>query len=240
MRRIDSALTATLQAASSVAIIAHVNPDGDTIGSCLALQQGLLQLGKTAQVFCADKVPDSLMMLTGADQVRVKPAEGEAFDAAMAVDVSDAYRMGSCADILHAAPVTLMIDHHGTNPGDWAQLAEVDGNAPACALLVYQLLLDLGVTLTADMAGCLYTAIATDTGNYAYKGTNVECFQVTAALLETGFDMESLNRRLFRVRAIPQSRLMCRALENLTLHAGSSVAAIRLTLQDFGDCGALP
>lgn len=67
MRRIDAGLTQALLAAGRVAIIGHVNPDGDTIGSCLALQQGLAQLGKRAAVFCQDKVPDVLMCLQGAE-----------------------------------------------------------------------------------------------------------------------------------------------------------------------------
>lgn len=240
MRRINPALTQALKDAEAVALIGHVSPDGDTIGSCLALSMGLTQLGKRTAVFCADKVPDNLMMLSGAAGVRVRPDSGTHFDTAISVDVSTSQRLGSCMEIMEVTPVRLIIDHHHTNPCDWGQLSEVDGDAPACALLVYQLLLDLGVTVTADMAACLYTAIATDTGNYSYKSTSAEAFAVTAALLETGFDMEALNRRLFRTRPLAQSRLTCRALERMTLHAGGRIACIALTLQDFGDCAALP
>jgi len=241
-RTINKELTAALLAADDIALCSHVNPDGDTVGSVLAIRLGLLSLGKRVRVFCQDKIPDNLMFLEGASSFE-KPedlAADDHFSAVMAVDVSDSRRMGRCSVLLGRAFRHLLLDHHGTNPQDFAEICDVDGNAPACALLAYALLRDLGVKITVPIAECLYTGLSTDTGNFSFKSTSAEAFAVQAELMKTGFDMSELNRRLFRERAPEQLLLIRTALQSLELRCGGELAVMKLTLRDFGDCGALP
>lgn len=200
MRRIDPAIVNAFRRAESIALISHISPDGDTIGSALALRLALLAMGKSVRVFCQDKVPDNLMMLPGAscykNESTVTP--GDRYDLCCSVDVSTASRLGRVSTVMEQAAQRAIIDHHGTNPRDWAPISEVDGDAPACAILIYALIRELGVALTGDMAGCLYTAIVTDTGNFSYSGITPETFLIQAELMQTGFDLTELNRRLFR------------------------------------------
>ena len=239
-KRTSDELVRALLKARTVAICSHVSPDGDTIGSALALRLGLLQLGKRVRCFCQDKVPDLVMMLPGADTVEhaedLRPEDR--FDAVITVDVSDDDRMGDMRPLLERGDVTLLVDHHGTDPG-FCEIDVIDGDAPACCLLIYELLRRLGVTVGQDIAACLYAGIATDTGNFSFAYTTPEAFRVTAALMETGFPMSDMNRRLFRQRDPAQLLLIRAALETLTFERGGRLAWMQLRRADFEACGAL-
>lgn len=226
-------------AADSIALVSHVSPDGDTIGSALAVKLGLERLGKRVAVFCQDKVPDNIAFLKGAGEYR-EPGEADGrYDLLMCVDVADELRMGSCAALLQRCDHTAQIDHHGTNP-DYAELNCVDAGAPATALVARELLACLGVALDTEMAACLYVALSTDTGNFAFSSTNAEAFRVAAELLDAGLPLGEINRRLFRQRETPQVRLLQRALSSLTFYHGGEITSMVLTKQDFIDCDALP
>ena len=238
MRPLEKIIDA-IAAARSIALVSHVNPDGDTIGSALALKLGLDKLGKATALFCQDKVPDNLAFLRGVDECRApEDAAGERFDLLICVDVADVDRMGRCAALVERCAHTAQVDHHGTNP-NYAEDNCVDAEAPATALVVHELLERLGVTVDRDIAACLYVAISTDTGNYAYNSTSAEAFRVTAELLEAGLPLSEINRRLYRQRELPQVRLLQKSLRSLTFHCGGAITSMALTRQDFEACGAL-
>ena len=239
MRPLDDIIEA-VRAAQSIALVSHVNPDGDTVGSTLALKLGLEKLGKTVVPFCRDKVPDNLMFLAGADAYRRPEDMPDArFDLLLCADVSDDLRMGTCAALVERCGRTAQIDHHGTNP-NYCELNCVDGGGPATGLIAHELLERLGVAIDEDIAACLYVAISTDTGNYAYRSTSAEAFRVTAELLDAGLPLSEINRRLYRQREVPQVLLMRRGLGSLTFYHGGEITSMVLSNQDFAECGALP
>lgn len=238
MRPLEKIVDA-IHEADAIALVSHLNPDGDTMGSALALKNGLDKLGKRTAVFCQDKVPDNISFLKGADEYRYpEDASGERFDLLICVDVADLDRLGTCASLMERCAHTAQIDHHGTNP-NYAECNCVDREGPATALVIRELLARLGVELDADIAACLYVAISTDTGNFAFASTTPEAFRVTAELLEAGLPLSEINRRLYRQREMPQVLLMQRALSSLTFHHGGAITSMMLTRQDFADCGAL-
>lgn len=230
-------LAQLIREANTIALCGHVNPDGDTIGSCLALKLGLERLGKQVSIFCQDKVPGSLHMLPGVECIRQQ--SDDCFDLLICVDVSDRGRMGDCESLLHQARRTAQIDHHGTNPC-YAQVNSVDADAPATALLIKQQLDVLGVAPDRDIAMCLYAAIATDTGNFAFQSTNAEAFAVMSQLMDCGLPLDEMNRVLFRQREKPHVRLLARALSSMAFHTGDCITTMMLTQQDFQQCEALP
>lgn len=225
--------------ARSIALICHVSPDGDTIGSALALRQGLEQMGRHVAVFCQDKVPEYLMFLQGAETIRLPQEAGdERFDLLLCVDISDESRMGACASLRQRAEHTAQIDHHDTNEG-FCEENCVDGAAPACALLAYELLQRLHCSITQEIAVCLAVALSTDTGHLVYNSTTPEAFRVMGELVETGAPIAKIYRRLYRERPPRQVALLARALNSLAFHHGGQITSIRLTQQDFEECGAL-
>ena len=224
--------------ADTVAVCSHISPDGDTLGCAAAMRLALLKLGKKPSLFCDGKVPDQLDFLPGIGEMREPAGDEGPFDLLLAVDVSDVKRMGTCLALRNCSARTALIDHHPTNPffmeANW-----VDGEAPAACVMIFRLLGLLGVVPDRDIAVCLYTGISTDTGNFAFDATNAECFGIMRDLMDTGLPLAKLNRILFRDRAMPQVKLIGKALASLTYYEGGRIAVMKLTKRDFDECGAL-
>ena len=230
-----------LCSAQRIALVCHVSPDGDTLGSALALRQGLLSLGREVELFCQDKAPAYLSFLPGAETIRQPEdlAADETFDLVVCVDISDLKRMGRCDCLMQRAPFSAQIDHHETNTL-FCNANGVDGKAPACALVAWELLRRLGCAVTHEIALCLFVALSTDTGHFSFSSTTPEAFSVMAELLETELPMGEIHRRLYRQRHPAQVQLLSRALATLTFHHGGRITSMKLTARDFADCGALP
>ena len=236
-RPLDGVIAA-IRKASSIALVCHVSPDGDTVGSALALRLGLMEMGKAVTLFCQDKIPDILSFLPGAEGFRLPEEADEHYDLLLCLDVSDEKRMGRCNALLNMADASAQMDHHGTNT-NYCQFNCVDGGAPANCLIIYELLQRLGCTITAEVALCLAVGLSTDTGHLAYNNTTPEAYRVMGELVEAGAPIAEAYRRLYRERPPRQVALLTRALESLTFHHEGRITSIRLTQKDFADCGAL-
>lgn len=242
------AVAEILKGSRRIAIAAHLNPDGDCIGSALAMRLILRRMGKEADVFDRDKVPDNMMFLAGADTVRPLSAAEGPYDVLLCVDCADLQRIVSFSvpeqkeqfdRLLGMCGKVVQIDHHGTNPcyGDaWA----VDGDAAAACVLVYDIMGLLGVSVDREIAECLYTGISTDTGNFLQDNTNEGALRVVAAIQGTGFSQAELGRKLFAERRPAQVALISRALQTLRYASDGGVTCMTLTLADFEETGALP
>lgn len=239
-RTIQSEIITALQGAQTVLICTHVNPDGDTIGSALALRLGLQRLGKEVAVCCQDKVPDVLHMLPGwAAILHPNALADKRFDLFVPVDVSDAQRLGQCEKLRDRCTHSVQIDHHDTNPA-YCEWNEIDGTASATALMIRAVLRQLNVELDQEIAMCLYAGIATDTGNFSYSNTTAEAFAVAGELMANNLPLATMNRTLFRVKQPCQVTLLCRALNSYRFHHHGEITSMMLTQEDFAACGALP
>ena len=224
----DEVLSAVFSA-GSVLLFCHVSPDGDTLGSALAMKQRLLRMGKKVQIMVDGFVPSYLAFLPGADDVLSPESAVEPYDLAMAIDVASHDRLGKCEAIFDAAPLTAVIDHHGTNEG-YAQLNLIDSGAPATAIVIYRLFEQMELRLNQDEAICLYTALSTDTGNFIYDSTNAESFVMMGALMEAGLPLAKYSRMLFRQKEEAFVRLLGEALPSLRVIGNGRIAGLQLTL----------
>ena len=237
-RALDGVMNA-IRMARSIAIVCHISPDGDAIGSALALRLGLLELGKEVKLYCQDKIPELLSFLPGAEEFRLPEEAEEEMDLLLCVDVSDEKRMGRCKALKRMARHTALIDHHPTNTR-FCEVCMVDGTAPANCLIINELLWRMDCTMTVDVALCLAVGLSTDTGNLTYKSTTPEAYRVMGDLLETGAPIADAYRHIYRSRPPRQVALLAKALESLTFHHEGQITSMRLTQKDFEDCGALP
>lgn len=237
-RPLDGVMNA-IRSARSVALVCHISPDGDTIGSALALRLGLIELGKKVTLYCQDKIPELLCFLPGAEEFRLPEEADEEVDLLLCVDVSDEKRMGRCKALKQMAHHTALIDHHPTNTR-FCEVCMVDGTAPANCLIINELLWRMDCTMTADVALCLAVGLSTDTGNLTYKSTTPEAYRVMGDLLETGAPIADAYRHIYRSRPPRQVALLAKALESLTFYHEGRITSMRLTQKDFEDCGALP
>jgi len=224
-----------LRAHDDILLIAHVSPDGDTLGSSFALYGALLELGKHAQVVCEDPVPAIYRFLPYSDQL-IAPEQAKPAEAVVCVDCADVARAGRCEPLFHAAKATLNIDHHGTN--DRYADENFVQKAGATGELVYNVLASLKVSLNKNIASCLYAAITTDTGNFSYSNTTPDTLRIAAELLDVGIDLPYLNQRLFRTVPYHKMRLHALAVTKAQLYEYGRSGVSALTLADIASCGA--
>ncbi len=234
------ALIEALQKANRILLGTHINPDGDAIGSTLAMYHALTAMGKDVTVSCADKVPGKFHFLKGAGNfVQADALKGQAFDLAFAIDAADAGRLGDVAEAFFQAPVTVQVDHHPTNPG-YAMVNAVDGDAAAAGCVVYRLLVAMRCSVTLEIAKCLYCAISTDTGNFSFENTDGEAFAITAELVRAGLPLNELSRNLFLLQEEAHIRLLSRALQTLRIFGDGKCACMCLTPADYAAAKAGP
>ncbi len=227
-------LVSALREAQNVLIFSHISPDGDTIGSALAMKMLLEGLRKRVVLVMDGEVPENLFFLPDIYAFRKPEDVAAAVNAsapgtlALAVDVSCRDRMGAGEAIFLKACATAQIDHHETNPA-YAGINVIDGSAPATALLVFRLMQRLDVRPQKEAAVCLYTALSTDTGNFVYESTNAETFLMMAKLMDAGLNISQYSRLLFRRKARQHVALLAQALPTMRFSCGGEVAGMAVS-----------
>ena len=212
-------------------IACHENPEGDAIGSELALALALRKMGKTVTVLNADPVPGNLTFLPGADSV-VREEDGSRYDVAVVVDCGSAERTGRVHQELLKPPVLVNIDHHRTN-GGCGEHCLVDPEAAATGMLVYRILSALGVEIGYDIAVNIYVAILTDTGSFHYSNTSPEAFHIAGEMVRRGIDPWAVAEQVYETQSADRLRLLGRVLGSLEIAAGGKVAAITTMKKDL-------
>jgi bifunctional oligoribonuclease and PAP phosphatase NrnA len=202
-----------------VQLICHVNPDGDALGSMLGFALGLRRLGITRlrATFPGEfELPTPYQALPGTDLL--VPA-AEAFPHAKLVitfDVAAESRLGALVGLLPEAPCTLALDHHASNTG-FGRINLVDPRAAATSVVAEGLLSRLGVPLDAEIAECLYVALATDTGSFKFDMTTPEVHELAARLIATGISPGDISRRTFDTRPFGAMKLAGEVIGRATL-----------------------
>lgn len=227
---------ATIRGASRVRIGSHINPDGDTLGSALALHLFLGQLGVDSDVLCPSPTPRNLAFLPSVEVVSNDP-EGSSADLGVLVDLESLGRLGKLRAAFEPLPHLIVIDHH--QPAEAiGDLRIIDPTAPATAVLVLQLLLACNATITADMAMCLLTGLVTDTGGFRFRNTTPESLSTAAELLALGADIVKIAEEVYQRRPLAAVKLFARAVDNMKMAAQGRAAWSTITLEDFEDTGA--
>lgn len=203
-------------------ILTHRKPDGDTIGSAAALCRGLHQLGKIAHVLENDEVtPLYAPLLEGL--TKPQPEEG---DILIAVDVA-ADNMLPKAFVEMKNSIDLRIDHHGSGR-EYTPNEFVDPDSAACAEIIWELLLDMGVEPDEKMAEAVYVGVSTDTGCFRYANTNAHTFDVSADCAAAGADIFEWNRKLFDTNSLAKLRLQAWVVEHFKLLCDGKIAICAL------------
>lgn len=221
-----------LKAASKILITAHIHPDGDAIGSTLATMQMLRALGKTAQIFIDDDIPKNLDFLPHFEEIR-RPADGEKFDADLLLILDTSLeRIANVAKMIDA-PI-LNIDHHVTNSGEGVELY-LEHDAAATCEIIFKLAGELNAKITPEIATCLYTGLATDTGFFQFSNTRAETFRTAAELVNCSVKPNFISEQVER-RSAAEVLGMRTALNSLKFFYGGKVAGMSLDLAAMKNC----
>lgn len=225
-----------LRQASTVAIFIHAAPDGDGVGSMLALGLALERLGKKVMLYCPDPAPKNLQFLPGVERLEKPNPSALETEICLFLDCSDLQRVKIESEEIPAKIQILNIDHHISNKGfgtwNW-----VDAEAAATGEMVYDLITALGVTIEKDIATNIYTAIVTDTGSFQYSNTTVKTHRLAADLMGV-IDLFSIHHPIFDQKPLAQIKLLQKALGTLELTDQGQLAFIMLRWADFVECGA--
>ncbi|MBN1486885.1 MAG: bifunctional oligoribonuclease/PAP phosphatase NrnA [Anaerolineae bacterium] len=198
-------------------IITHPRPDGDTIGSALALRLALLELGKEPLVVCVHPIPETMAYLPGTETVGDQVPAQEDIDLIVAVDMSDLKRTGGMVpgDWRDTKPI-LVIDHHETND-NFGDVNLVEAEAAATAMPMLALLKALGTSITPDIATCLLTAVLTDTRGLRTETTTPDVLRMVSELIEAGGDYATVVQNALDSTPYKQMRGWGIALNRLQL-----------------------
>lgn len=235
--KMDKEIIKLISEAGSVTIFAHVSADGDAIGSSLALGLALKNAGKKVSIYFEEEIPSVYTFLPGKELIGIYTEDNESTDLNIALDTGDVGRLGTRAERFFNAPCTISIDHHVTNT-KYAHLNYVDAMSASTGEIIYLLLSELNLKLDTDIATCLYTAIATDTGGFQYQNTTAETHKITAELLSTGINVGEISQRIYDNTTYEKLKLTAKAIDMLELHESSKLAVVALSLDDIFSTGA--
>ncbi|HEU5213212.1 MAG TPA: bifunctional oligoribonuclease/PAP phosphatase NrnA [Gaiellaceae bacterium] len=220
-------------------VTTHENPDGDALGSLLGITLGLRDLGKDAVMFLSGDVPlpAEYRFMPLDDVLRGLPPPDTADRIVLAVDCANDSRLGAAAGTLLKAPLVMNVDHHHDNTR-FGQINCVVADASSTGEIMRDLLGELGVALTAEIAEPLYVAVVTDTGRFMYSNTTPRAHRVAAELIEAGVDVQRVFRAVYESVQFPKLKLLARALERAQLYDGGRIVVSWLRAADFAEVGA--
>ena len=212
-----------LHDAQTVILTSHIRPDGDSIGSTLGLMHFLRSLGKEARVLIDDELPRTFRVLPGLDTIE-RPEEGQRYTADLLVvcDV-ELRRTGAVVPSVDAVRV-LNIDHHVTNDEE-AEYLYLDPSRAATCEIMCEIIREMGGTCSLDMATCLYTGIATDTGFFRFSNTTPRTMRTAADLIEIGVKPNIISVAM-EMKSYDEVMAQVRAIRNLEMFYDGKVAAV--------------
>jgi len=221
-------------------VTSHENPDGDALGSLLALQLALEQLGKDSVMALTGEapLPREYRFLGLAERgLRRELPDDRGSRVLVAVDCANETRPAD-PSILASAPLTINIDHHHDN-SRFASVNLVVPDASSTSEILADVLAGLGVDLTTEIAEPLYVALVTDTGRFQYTNTTPRTHRLAAELIEAGADVRKVFQNVYEAIQFPKLKLLARALERAQSFEGGKVVVSSLVRGDFADAGAV-
>lgn len=225
-----------LASASSVVIGSHVIPDGDALGSSLAVSLYLDTIGVKNEVLNHNLPSRNLQFLPGIEKLK-QTGTAEFYDLAVMVDLDPLDRLGSIAPYFENCSNLVVVDHHIPNksPGD---LRIIDTKASATAAILTKIFVEIGAEITPAMATCLLTGIVTDTGSFRYRNTNPESMSLSALLLERGADINLISEEVYQRNTLGATQLYGHMLDTMRLANDDQLAMGILRFEDYQRTGA--
>ncbi len=178
------------------AVLSHVRPDGDALGSTLALALSLKGLGKEVRAWNEEGMLEKYNFLAQAELLTEPPSEPEDFDVVVALDTAVQNRLGTTTSAVRHAKLWINIDHHPSNPR-YGDLVYIDPTAPATGQILFEFLTNQNFPITPEIAENLYAAISTDTGSFQYPNTTVRTFEIAAELVRCGVEVGRISQLLY-------------------------------------------
>lgn len=225
---------------SSFAVVAHKNPDGDTLGSSLSLYHFLKSQNKNVRIFCYNEPPECLRYLPGIENLEheFKPLE---FEIIVFLDSAAPHLTGfdkSHPQLFDDSMNNIVnIDHHFSSK-PFGNLKIVDDTAPSTATIITKLFSHHQWKITPDIATCLFTGLMTDTGSFMHSNTDAETYRIASTLLSKGANLPRITKDIFQTKKVSTLKLWGKVFSNLTLDSSRGVVISGITKKDLEECEA--
>jgi bifunctional oligoribonuclease and PAP phosphatase NrnA len=232
------AVAEAIRAHDRFLLVTHENPDGDALGSLLAMKLALDKLGKDSVMYLYgdSPLPNEYAFMSLAELRRRLPDDWTE-RALIALDCANESRIGPERDLLERAPLVLNIDHHHDNTA-FGHVNAIVPTASSTGEILRDLFAELGIELTPDLAEALYIALVTDTGRFQYTNTTPRALRLAAELVEAGADVHRVFQGVYETVQFAKLKLLARALERAQIYDGGRLVVSNLVRKDFADIGA--
>ena len=217
-------------------IVGHIRPDGDCIGSQLALAYALRNEGKTVACWNQDTIPEKYRFLN-ADSLMEKPKRGEKFDCVISLDCANYERLGRVGECINDRKILINIDHHESNPR-YGDVNWVSPREPSTGELLYRMFKIARWPVNKAMADCLFTAVSTDTGSFQYPTTRPGTFHTGAELVTRGANLAKIGDEVYQSYPLSRARLLKHVYSKFRLVHENKIAYLWLKKADFTRTGA--
>ena len=216
-----------IKKATNILVMTHVHPDGDALGSQLAMGSILESLGKKVVLYSEDRVSHLYDFLPGSEKLETNLSEPELqeFDGSIALDCGDCFRLGREMERLLTIHPLIVIDHHSGHK-QFGDIQWVDPGRASTGEMVYDLAVSLGAELSYEAAYCLYAAIVSDTGSFKYSSTTADTFRIAGELINKGVRPAKVAGKIFDNFTVNRLNLMKMVLDSLELYADDKIAVI--------------
>ncbi len=223
-----------IKKAESIVILTHESPDGDAMGSSLAMKLMLQELNKQSDVIIPE-YPRMFQFLPSANDIKMD-SERKKYDLAILVDCGNLKRLAK-NEYFENAQKTIVIDHHGSN-NMYGDLNYVNPASPACCEILISMAEYFGVTITKEIGTCIMTGIITDTGGFRYSGITPDTFEYTAELIRVGVDIPDIYKRTMGTKTKANFELTKRVIDRMELLEDGKVSFSYMTSQDEREVNA--
>lgn len=218
-----------LKESKKIGITCHISPDGDSLGSSLALMQGLLNMGKNAYIISKESLPETFDYLPYSNKINKELSYVlDDTDTVIVLDCGNIERINANIDIEERSYTLINIDHHISND-NYGDLNYIDTKAAAVAEIVYELLNILNVPIDKNIASCLYTSIVTDTGSFRHSNTTRLTHKIAGDLIATGIDFSEIHRKIFENMSFERLKLHGKIIDNIHLELNKRLCIMELT-----------
>jgi phosphoesterase RecJ-like protein len=219
-------------------VTTHENPDGDALGSLLAMNLALDQLGKDSRMFLHGDAPlPAEYKFMDLDRLERRLPEDSGDRVLIALDCANESRLGPDPEVLHFAPLVVNIDHHHDNTA-FGDVNLIVADASSTGEVLRDLFEELGVEITPAIAEALYIALVTDTGRFQYTNTTPKSLRLAADLVEAGADLHRIFQGVYESVQFAKLKLLARALERAQVYEGGRLVVSYLLRDDFNQVGA--
>ena len=219
-----------------ILIASHAEPDGDCLGSLVALGLALGKLDKTITLFNSSPIPAVYRFLPGVERIVKQIKEAKEYDLAVVLDCGDILRVGEDSSVVEQIPILINIDHHVSNTG-FGDIQLIDTNACATAELVYRLIEALEIPFDKAIATAIYLGILTDTGSFRFSNTNPAAFAISKAMIDIGVEPHTVAQRVFGTYSLGRIKLLNMALNSIEISENGKLSLMTISRSMLNSTG---